>query len=312
MNCKIVQRKIWLTGSRGFIGSHLVSELEHNHGIKRISNTKHNRKFSTCNNDQPIYVNFQNENSISKAIEMLGLPDVFVHLGWGDMTNPHSEMHLGANVDQSKNLIKILYKAGLDKFVFLGSMNEYGDRVGSLYEEMGSMGEITNYAKGKIEVAKFGFEKAKEMNRKFIHVRLFYTYGPVQKEGTLIQDLYTSYKKNTDVSLGLCEHYRDYIHVSDVVKGIRLLCNVEESNTVNLGSGKSIQLKEFVSLFWKILGGNPEKLHFGVKPPKKEQPQPYCFANLDKLIKLTGWKPSISLEEGIRMTVQELEKHSIN
>lgn len=298
-------RKVWITGSRGFIGSHLVAELNDSYEITCITNTK-----IEDNNKKLTYVDFDNEIEISKAVECLGLPDVFIHVGWGDMTNPHSDLHIQDNVEQSKNLIKTLYKKGLEKFVFLGSMNEYGDRLGLLYEEMGPVGDITNYAKGKIEVAKFGFEKAKEMNKKFIHIRLFYTYGPIQKEKTLIHDLYEGHKNNTPIDLSPCEQYRDYIHISDVVKGIKLLCNVDESTTVNLGSGKSIQLRQFVSLFWKILGGNPEKLCFGKKPIRKEQPQPNCFASLEKLEKLTGWKPSLHIEEGIKMTIKEYDKTS--
>ncbi len=299
--------KIWLTGSRGFIGSNLASELDNSCDLTCLSNTKNEDIHSNQTNKQPVYVDFQNKKNIIDIIERLGIPDIFIHLGWGDMTNPHSEVHLVENINQSKNLIQVLYKAGLEKFVFLGSINEYGDQVGPLYEEMGPKGEITNYAKGKIEVAKFGFEKDKEMKKKFIHIRLSYTYGPVLRKGSLIQDLYWAKKKNLEISLGHCEHYRDYIHVSDALTGIKLLCNVKESTTVNLGSGKAIKLKEFVKLFWKILDGNPEKLHFGKKKPKKEQPQPNCFANLDKLEKITGWKPSIDLEEGIRNTVRELD-----
>ena len=147
------------------------------------------------------------------------------------------------------------------------------------------------------------------MNKKFVHIRLFYTYGPMQKKDSLIQDLYRGYKNNTSISLGHCEHYRDYVHVLDVAKGIRLLCDVDESVSINLGSGKAIKLKEFVSIFWRILGGKSEMLHFGEKQTGKEQPQPNCFANLDTLQKLTGgWKPSISIDDGIRLTIKELDK----
>lgn len=304
----INRRKIWISGSRGFIGTHLILELQDSFDIHCITNTKYETS-SNHGSDQPTHIDFQSENSIRNAIESLGLPDIFIHLGWGDITNPHSKMHLEDNVTQSKNLIKVLYNAGLEKFVFLGSMNEYGDRLGSLSEEMEPQGEITSYAKGKIEVASYGFEKAKEMNKKFIHIRLFYTIGRMQEEGSLIRDLYFGYKNNTRISLGPCEHYRDYVSISDVVKGIRLLCDVDESATVNLGSGKAIKLKEFVSIFWNVLDGKSEMLHFGERPIKKEQPQPNCFASLDKLQKLTGgWKPSVSIEDGIKLTIKELDK----
>jgi nucleoside-diphosphate-sugar epimerase len=303
MSNKLNLSKIWISGSRGFIGMHLVSEIAKFYSILCVSN----RKDTENQDDQLIFVDFQNEISIRDAIEKYGVPDIFIHLGWGDVPNSHSEMHLKENVSQSKKLITELFKAGLDKFIFVGSMNEYGDRTGSLSEEMTPVGWLTNYTKGKIEVASFGFTKALEMNKKFIHIRLFYTYGPLG--GSLTQDLYRAYKNKTAVSLGSCEHYRDYTHVSDIVKGIKLLCDVDESTTVNLGSGKAIQLKEFVSVFWNMLGGKSEMLHFGEKIVGKEQPQPYCYANLDKLQKLTGgWKPSTSLEDGIRLTIEGLDQ----
>lgn len=303
MSNKLNLPKIWISGSRGFVGMHLVSELAPFYNLLCISNKK-----DIDNQDAHlIFVDFQNENSIRDTITKYGVPDIFIHLGWGDVPNPHSEMHLKENVSQSKNLITELYKAGLDKFIFVGSMNEYGNRTGSLSEEMDPIGWLTNYTKGKIEVASFGFQKAKEMNKKFIHIRLFYTYGPLG--GSLTQDLYRAYKNKTIVSLGHCEHYRDYTHVSDIVKGIKLLCDVDESITVNLGSGKAIHLKEFVSIFWNMLGGKSEMLHFGEKIMGQEQPQPYCYANLDKLQKLTGgWKPSTSLEDGIRLTIKGLDQ----
>ena len=308
MSNNLYLRKIWISGSRGFLGTHLISELQKSFDIHCITNSKYGAS-SNQDNDQPTYVDFLSGKSIRNAIESLGIPEIFIHLGWGDVVNPHSNMHLEDNVTQSKNLINELYKAGLDKFICLGSMNEYGNRLGPLNEEMGPKGQITNYARGKIEVASFGFEKAKEMNKKFIHIRLFYTIGRMQEEGSLIRDLYFGFKKNTLISLGPCEHYRDYVSIADVVKGIRLLCDVDKSTTVNLGGGKAIKLKDFVSIFWRILGGKPEMLHLGEKPMGKEQPQPNCFASLDKLQKLTGgWKPSDSIEDGIRLTIKELDK----
>ena len=40
---------------------------------------------------------------------------------------------------------------------------------------------------------------------------------------------------------------------------------------------------------------------------KGEPEQPYAFANLDRLKKLTGWAPSLSAEEGVRLTIEELK-----
>lgn len=301
--------RIWLTGSRGFIGTHLIPILKDI--CKEVICISNNiLENETCQKkNEVINMNFLNIKSINRAIELFGVPELCIHLGWGSMTNPHAEEHLISNVVGSKNLIDILFNNGLEKFIFVGSMNEYGDRVGSLSEDMLPTGFLTNYAKGKSQVASFGFEKARQLKKQFIHIKLFYTYGPVQKKDSLIQTLYQGSRKNQDTYLGACEHYRDYIHISEVVKGILLISRIQDSVTVNLGSGKSIKVKDFALLFWKFLGGDLDKLHFGSQDRHaNEQAQPDSYANLDKLEKLIGWKPSLSIEEGIKNTIELLDE----
>jgi nucleoside-diphosphate-sugar epimerase len=306
----MMRKTIWITGSHGFVGNHLVSELIPFYNVKRISNST-NLEFSY--QDDTISFDFKNKLDIQKIIETIGVPDIFIHLGWGSMDDPHSTLHLTTNVLQSQNLIDILYSSGLEKFIFLGSMNEYGEHVGSLSENLTPKGYLTNYAKGKINVANYGFKSSKLHNKIFIHIRLFYTIGRIERGGSLIRELYNSSKNNIALSLGPCEHFRDYISIVDTVKGIRLLCDVSESITVNLGSGKSTKMKDFVNLFWNKLGGSSEMLQFGTKSVSKEQPQQNCYANLDRLKTLTGgWKPTQSIEEGISFTINELQNLTDN
>ena len=137
---------------------------------------------------------------------------------------------------------------------------------------------------------------------------MFYTYGAGQRENSLINTLYQGCRKNSHTHIGSCENYRDYIHVKEAVEGIIRISNVNESNIVNLGSGKAIKMKDFVNKFWKYLGGNPELLHFGNTPfYKNEKPEPNCFANLDKLKQLTGWIPTLLIEKGIKLTIKDLD-----
>jgi len=168
-------------------------------------------------------------------------------------------------------------------------------------------GLLTNYAKGKIKVAKFGFQCAKELDKVFIHVRPFYVYGHGQRSGSLINDVYDAYKDGRSPVLGPCEQYRDYIHVIDVAEGIVLSSKLNNSTTLNLGSGRFIQVKNFVSKFWDCLGGEKDKLKFGSRPMRSGEPeQPKSFADLTHLKELTGWTPERSLEDGIKLTIEKL------
>jgi len=302
---------IWISGTRGFLGKNLKNFLtqKDNFKIKCLSYSGGGK--NTIDLEEGKFnLNFEKQEEIKKMLDGNKIPDVFIHIGWEDMENPHSEKHVKSNVKASKNLIEILFKAGLKKFVFIGSLNEYGDREGSLSEEMSPKGELTNYAKGKREVAKFGFENAEATKNYFIHVRLSYVFGSIIKKGSLIQTLFEGHQKKIDIFLGSCQHYRDYIHVSEVVKGIQEICNINQSTTVNLGSGKSIKVRDFVELFWKNLGEKSEKLHFSTKPYRNnEQPQPNCYLSLMKLKELTNWSPTLTIDDGTIQTINELDKN---
>ena len=293
--------KIWVSGSRGFIGSYLIRELKDSCCIT-------NNKVS---DDSLTYIDFSKTNHIRKIIDLYGVPNIFIHLGWGAVYEPQSNVHLTSNICDGKNLIKELYSCGLEKFIFLGSSSEYGDLEGSLSENMSPKGRLTNYVKGKIKVSSYGFEIAKRLNKIFIHIRLFYAFGAGQHQNSLINQLYKSYLEKSTLNLSSCEHYRDYIYIADVVNGIKLISNINESAIVNLGSGRAIKLKDFVSLFWEYLDGEPELLNFGAhQKPEHEPGQPYCYANLDTLKRLTNWTPSLSLEDGIKETVDTLNREN--
>ncbi|OGZ01037.1 MAG: hypothetical protein A3B13_02505 [Candidatus Liptonbacteria bacterium RIFCSPLOWO2_01_FULL_45_15] len=300
---------IWLTGASGFIGRHLGPSLKEI--CSRVQYFTNNKDAKTALDDKAFFshfMDFSREDDVRRNIDLFGLPDIFIHLGWGAMTEPSSQEHLATNVKAGETVIDTLFKAGLEKFVFLGSANEYGGRAGSLSEDMAPEGKLTAYAEGKTRVASFGFEQTAKYNKKFISIRLFNTFGPGQREGSLINKLYDCYRQNIKPELGPCENFRDYIHVSEVVEGIKLICGINESTVVNLGSGKAIRLKDFVILFWKSLGGIPDDLKFGVHPMREGEPeQPYAFANMDRLKKFTGWAPSLSIEEGIRLTIEGLK-----
>jgi nucleoside-diphosphate-sugar epimerase len=202
-----------------------------------------------------------------------------------------------------------LFSQGLKTFLFIGSMNEYGARTGALSEGMEPEGRLTNYAKAKREVAAIGFQAAKTFGKTFLHARSFYVYGAGQRPGSLINDLYQASLIGADVSLSPCEHYRDYIHVSEVAEGLRRLGALRESATVNLGSGTVVQVRDFVLLLWKALGGDNRKLKFGVRKVGWDEPeQPKSYADLTRLKQLTGWTPSLTLEQGITRTVEDLRR----
>lgn len=295
---------IWLSGSRGFVGVYVKEQLlESGVDVKCVSYQ---------GGDDIIEVDFSKKASIKSAMEKHGVPETFVHLGWGNVYEPHHESHINVNLQDGKNIVDQMYESGVKRIIHIGSSSEYGDRVGALKEDyVEPIGEVNNYVKGKVALAKYGLEKAEQLGKTFIHARLYYTYGAGQQHNSLINQLYRNAVESNGMHLSPCIHFRDYIFVEDAARGIIEMAKTNKSGIINLGSGSVIQLKEFVKMFWDALDGDQNDLKFGShEQPALEQNQPRSYADLTRLKAQTGWEPSTPMNQGIRLTVERL--HSIH
>jgi nucleoside-diphosphate-sugar epimerase len=305
-----MSQRIWLTGSRGFVGRAVAAAFQQagtqlwgctNHAVPDAPPGPGENPF--------VQINYLDPEDIKAKVRHFGMPELFVHSGWAAMDKPESPLQLEENVQAGRTLITTLFSQGLKTFLFIGSMNEYGARTGALSESMEPEGRLTNYAKAKREVAAIGFQAAKTFGKTFLHARTFYVYGAGQRPGSLINDLYQASLTGAEVSLSPCEHYRDYIHVSEVAEGLRRLSALRQSATVNLGSGTVVQVRDFVLLLWKAFGGDSRKLKFGARKVGWDEPeQPKSYADLTRLKQLTGWTPSLTLEQGVTRTVEDLRR----
>lgn len=297
----MVKNSIWLTGSRGFIGSYVKKKLvKSGYKVHCISN-------NAIDDEELTHIDFSKRNEIRNGLIKTGLPEALIHLGWGNTDDPHHNNHITLNIDNSVKLIDEIYLAGVQKIIFMGTSSEYGELLGLLKEDTKLSKKMNNYIEGKRAVGSFGLNLAKKLNRDFINVRLFYSYGAGQRDNSLINQIYMCSLGAENMKLSPCEHYRDYIHVYDVAKGIEQLLKVKGFHTVNLGSGNVIQLKKFVKIIWSKLGANPDRLIFGAhEQPVTEQSQPKAVADLSKLKKLTNWLPEISIEDGVAILVNDL------
>ena len=81
---------------------------------------------------------------------------------------------------------------------------------------------------------------------------------------------------------------------------------INESTIVNMGSGRSTLMRDFVELYWNKLGGDRELLCYSER--KKGEEIKTVRMSADRIYRLTGWIPSMSLEEGVINTIREMHK----
>jgi len=294
-------KKIFLTGSSGLLGLSFYNLLKKKYRITRITNNIKYKKSSKF-----LYINFNSSNSIKNFIKKKGIPDYFLHAGWGDMTIPNSTYHIKENVNNSKNLVTEFYKAGLKKFLFVGTINEYGDGKGCVKESSNPRGKLRRYEKGKILFGKIGKKISKKYKKIFIHIRLANLYGPIKRKNSLIYSIHEASKKNKDINVGAMDFYRDYMHSDDAALGIKkILENCNNTNIINLGSGKILYMRKFVKIYWKTINKlKKNKINFK-KILKKTSNKGY-YLDISKLKEITGWKPKTILISDIKKNIKNL------
>ena len=119
-------------------------------------------------------------------------------------------------------------------------------------------------------------------------------------------------EKNDVIKLGNLNAKRDLTYVTDTARGI-ILSLVKEGvigEVINIGSQRSFSIKELVSLISEIMD---KKVSIEVDPSRF---RPYdvdtLICNYERATKLLGWKPEITVKEGLEKTVEWAKKEKFD
>jgi GDP-L-fucose synthase len=295
---------ILVAGATGLVGSAIVREL--------VATGKPNVGISSKD------VNLLDRAATFKFVKEFK-PDVIIdaaaRVGGIGANNAHPVDFLTQNIQIQSNLMDAAHEAGVKNFVFLGSSCIYPKNSAQpIKEEYLLTGELesTNSAYAIAKIAGIELIKSyrKQFGHKWISVMPTNLYGPndnfdLQNSHVfpaLIRKFVEAKRANApSVTLwGTGTPKREFLHVDDLAKAI-LIC-LEKYDTdqhINIGSGEDLSIKELALKVSKAAGFTGEVIWDSTKPDGT----PRKVLDVTK-IKNLGWKPSISLDEGIIQTIQ--------
>lgn len=315
--------KIYVAGHNGMVGKALIRNLKKN-GFKKIiySNRKN--------------LNLLNEKEVFKFVK-LKKPDVIINcagLVGGILANStYPTQFLNENIQIQLNLINCSYKNKIKHFINLGSSCIYPkDSKQPIKENYLLSGELENtneaYAIAKIVGLKACQFYNEQYNTKYFTLMPCNLYGPndnFDKNNShfipaLIRKFIAASKtKNSAVEIwGSGRPKREIMHVDDLASAIFFIMKkkitkdkdlqkfLETKCVINVGFGREFTIKKFAQLISKIIS-KKIKLKFNKKYPDGTKRKILNNAILKKM----GWKPKISVEEGLRETINWY-KNSIN
>jgi GDP-L-fucose synthase len=295
---------ILVTGATGLAGSAIVRELTRIGrpvvGISSKDVDLLDRK-ATFN-----YLNKLKPNSVI---------DAAAKVGGISANNTYPVEYLSENIQIQTNLIDAAHSANVEKFMFLASSCVYPKNcpqpIKEEYVLTGAL-ESTNSAYAIAKLAGIELIKAyrKEFGHKWISVMPTNLYGPNDNFDlesshvfpALVRKFVEAKKSNaSSVDLwGTGKPRREFLHVNDLAKAI-IVCldNYDADQQINIGTGIDLTVAELAEKIAKNTGFTGS-INWDVS---REDGTPQKVLDIQKITDL-GWKPTINLDQGIKLTVE--------
>lgn len=294
--------KILVIGSRGFIGSHCIDYFSRENEVWGCD------VVMDYNDPQYIWIG-------SVDGELLGIFrdhkfDVCINCSGAanvpfSLSNPYNDFNLNTlNVFKLLEAIRIHNKDC--KFITMSSAAVYGNQEKLPITADMKMSPVSPYGYHKVFAENVCEEYSRFWGLKTCCVRIFSAYGPRLKK-QLFWDMYNKFKNNEIIELwGTGKESRDFIYISDLIRAIDIViqnCSFN-ADKINLANGIQITIAEVADSFVKALGTNKEIRFNGAE--RKGDPINW-EADISDL-KEWGYKPKVSLEQGIKEYITWVEK----
>ncbi|KPH10001.1 GDP-L-fucose synthase [Rhizobium acidisoli] len=293
-------KKIWVAGHRGMVGSALVRRL-HSENCNVITATRQE-------------LDLKRQDEVERFVQT-NRPDAIIlaaaKVGGILANDTFPADFLYDNLIIEANIFEAAHRSGVDRLLFLGSSCIYPKFAPQPISEDALLTgplEPTNewYAVAKIAGIKLAEAYRKQHGRNYISAMPTNLYGPgdnfdLQSSHVLPALIRKAhFAKVTGASeiaiWGSGRPRREFLHVDDCADAlVFLLKNYSDAQHVNVGSGEDIEIIELTRLVCRVVGYEGNITHDLSKPDGT----PRKLMSTDKL-KNMGWKPRISLEEGIR------------
>jgi len=313
--------RILVTGAGGFIGSHLTEELVRQGEEVRAFVRYNSRDEGGLLNDLPTEVQSQFEvvagdlkdpDGVKKAVK--GCGKVF-HLG-ALIAIPYSYVHpfdfVQTNVVGTAHLLNAcLEQDSIERIVHTSTSEVYGTAQYVPIDEKHPLQAQSPYSASKIAADKLAESYYLSFGLPVATLRPFNTFGPRQSLRAVIPTILSQALGGGKIGLGNMRPRRDFLFVKDTVRGFIEIAKCDEAvgKTVNVGTGRDISIGELAE---RILGliGKKEKIETEdqrIRPEKSEVMQLLSDTRLAQ--RLFRWKPTYSLEDGLKETVEWYQKN---
>ena len=318
MNWK--NKKVLVTGSDGFIGSHLVEEL-----LRRGADVRAFVYYNSFNHwgwldtlpgsmrkkIQVFSGDIRDPNGVMEAVK--GMDTVF-HLA-ALIGIPFSynspDSYVDTNIKGTLNVLQAARNWSIRKLVHTSTSEVYGTAQTIPIDEKHSLRGQSPYSASKIGADKIVESFYHAYALPVVTLRPFNAYGPRQSARAVIPTIVTQLLAGDVLRLGNVQPTRDFNYVANTVDGFILAAEKKEAigRTINIGSGAEITIAELARKIGELFGKTVtiESQQQRIRPEDSEVGR--LLADNSKARMILGWRPIVSFEKGLSQTVEWIQSH---
>ncbi len=302
--------KILVTGGTGFIGSHLCGYLlDNGHEVicmdnlltgskDNISHLLSNKNFEFINHDVTEFITIDGPldyifhlASPASPVDYLELPIQTLKVG---SLGTHNALGLA--------------KAKNARFLLASTSEVYGDpqvhpQSESYWGNVNCIGPrgVYDEAKRFAEALTLAYHRTHGIDTRI--ARIFNTFGEKMRmnDGRVVPNFMTQALKGEPITVyGDGSQTRSFCYISDMVTGLYNLMLSSEIEPVNLGNPEEMSIIDFANRIKKLAGSDSEIVFkdLPIDDPKTRQP------DITKARRVLGWEPRVSLDEGLKKTME--------
>lgn len=328
------RRKVFITGTAGFIGFHLARLLldegfvvagfdgmtdYYDVALKRRRHQMllQNRHF------QAVEAMLEDQAALDAAVDAFE-PDVIVHLAAQAGVRYSLEVpkaYIEANIVGTFHVMEAARRHAVDHLLMASTSSVYGANEDMPFAETDKADTpLTIYAATKKASEAMGHSYAHLWNLPTTMFRFFTVYGPWGRPDMALYKFVDAILNDRPIDLyNHGDLYRDFTYVTDLVKGIRLLIDaapqrpattadiatgdslspVAPYRIVNIGNSQKVRLLDFVAAIEDALGMKAKRNLMAMQ--KGDVPATWADATL--LSDLTGYRPQTGIDEGVAQFV---------
>lgn len=307
--------KIAITGGAGFIGSHVATALlDAGHDVFIIDSLVHGTREAIDARARFYHVDIRDEKL--RTILQAERPDIVNHHAAPTTPQAHhlpeerSLTDADIHIRGLLHLLESCVSAQVGKFIFASGGNDLYSCATK--EQLPIQEEMALCPRRSHEIGKVAGEwyvRYYTQQYGLAHTILRYAdvYGEmnnVNAHHALSHIIQALFEERQPIILGNGEAQRDHIFIDDVVEANLLALKAAKNQTLHISSGHSYSLKHLYQLAANLLGSRQEPLYLSALESMGSSQSAVALDN-SRAYQLLGWRPAISVSEGVQRAIQE-------